>query len=270
MKKAMILLLIIVLTLSYKVDALALDGYINDELRIFDNERAILVNNSNPVDDVNFAYTPNTSDNKYAVFPIRGVYYNERYTNNLSAIEDTVGFLHIYLKTNKNWLACETQNNFIVCPVPTNANMLGLYFQFGLPTTWTGFEPTYEFYLYATVNMYKLNETQLIEAINEQSEQQQQQHNEVMNELNQTQTYTEDMNTNMTGVNETIEYSTQEQNLKSQLDLNTSMLDDLYIDSSTSGFIWDLVGGLRNMNPAIITLMSTMLGLGVIRLILNR
>lgn len=93
---------------------------------------------------------------------------------------------------------------------------------------------------------------------------------EIENQLNQTQEYTEDMNTNMTGVNETIEYSQKEKNLKDQLDLNTSMLDGLNIDANTSGFIWDIVGGLRSMNPAIITLMSTMLGLGVIRMILNR
>lgn len=97
--------------------------------------------------------------------------------------------------------------------------------------------------------------------------QEQQQTNEI---LNQTTEYNNETNTNTIGANETLEAGEMEDQLLQENQFNGSIMDNMSIDSTASGFIWNIMDGLRGMNVAIVSLMTMALGLGVIKLVLNR
>lgn len=96
---------------------------------------------------------------------------------------------------------------------------------------------------------------------------QQQDTNDILNETIQYNTQT---NTNTIGANETLQAGAMEDQLIQQNEFNGSILDNMSINSSASGFIWQIMEGLRGMNVAIVSLMTMALGLGVIKLVLNR
>ena len=91
--------------------------------------------------------------------------------------------------------------------------------------------------------------------------------NEIMN---QTIEYNTNVNTNTKGANETIQAGQMEDQLIQQNEFNGSIMEGMTINSSASGFIWQIMERLRGMNIAIVTLMTMALGLGVIKLVLNR
>lgn len=88
--------------------------------------------------------------------------------------------------------------------------------------------------------------------------------------INQTIEYSNETNTNTIGANETIQAGAMEDQLIQQNEFNGSIMDGMTIDSYASGFIWQIMERLRGMNIAIVTLMTMALGLGVIKLVLNR
>lgn len=150
----------------------------------------------------------------------------------------------------------------VSCPVLDNAKWVSriTFFKLG-----TSVNVTYA--LNRTFYGEKPDSTSISNAINSQTQQQQQNHDQFMNE---TQQYNDEQDPNIRGVNETQEFEQAESQLIESLDLNTSVLDEIVINPQASVFIWNIVEVLRSMNPAIIVLMASMLGFGIMKLILNR
>lgn len=157
--------------------------------------------------------------------------------------------------------SCFFNDNYIMCPT-NNKNVKQLQLQ-------VLFNPVRSTSVKIGISRawQKFKNQNIQSAIEQQTQQQQQNFNNFMNE---TTTYDDQQNTNITGVNETIEYEQMEQNLIESLDLNGSVLDSITINPNASVFIWNIVEVLRSMNPAIILLMTSILGLGIIKLVLNR
>ena len=62
----------------------------------------------------------------------------------------------------------------------------------------------------------------------------------------------------------------QEGELLDTLDLSGAEDIDITINPETNNFIWNIVERLRGMNSAIVTLITSVLGMGIIKMILNR
>ena len=94
---------------------------------------------------------------------------------------------------------------------------------------------------------------------------------ELNNTLNQDTTYNNNSSENLTQEkNKMNEYKNKEETLMNSLDF--SQVDDLNItiNPNASSFIWEIVNRLRGMNGAIVLLMTSILGLGIVKMILNR
>lgn len=263
MKKILIIAMILALTLSYKVKAMSLDGTLIREDLTGPNEYQFNLYDiglsgasGSYVYQQAFNFTTPIVPNggNYAVFPIDGITYSEGVNINNFMIK-------VYLMSDSSWAMCEIQNNLITCGLNQNITYTGIFMwlrpmtQFSSSASWN-----VEYKVNAYASIYKTDTQSIIDNNN-------QNYNNFM-ETNST--YDDQINTNMNGANETIEYNQQEQQLLDSLDINTTMLDNLYVNSSANSFIWDIVGGLRSMNPAIITLMSTMLALGIVKMVLGR
>lgn len=96
----------------------------------------------------------------------------------------------------------------------------------------------------------------------------QQETNEI---LNQTTTY-EGINQSeeINGSEELTSYEQEEQNLLDSLNMTEVDNLDITINPNASSFIWTIVDALRNMSSKIIVFMTSVLGLGVIKMLLNR
>lgn len=88
--------------------------------------------------------------------------------------------------------------------------------------------------------------------------------------INQNATYSDDPKEEVEGKNETADYEQKEQQLMGSLDFNMTAMDNISINPNASTFIWQIADKLRSINPAIILLMTSILGMGLIKLILNR
>ena len=155
------------------------------------------------------------------------------------------------------------QNYSFVCPVSIGLpNINGVVVKI-----WSNATTNFTFGLN---DLFNINLDSNQEIINNQQQQMQQQQQNYNNFMNETQQYNDQQNTNISGVNETMQYEQAEQQLIQSIDTNTSIIDEIAINPLASAYIWDIVGGLRSMNPAIIVLMTSMLGFGIVKLILNR
>lgn len=89
--------------------------------------------------------------------------------------------------------------------------------------------------------------------------------------IEQNATYEDTPNKDLT--NETQEmndFENAEQGLINSLDFNMTIMDGITINPNASAYIWQIVERLRQINPAIILLMTSILGMGIIKLVLNR
>ena len=130
-------------------------------------------------------------------------------------------------------------------------------------------------YLYV-INKYFANEDQLSLLIQGQSNYnliQEQINQSITNTntiMNQNHTYNNNPSENITGQNNVNEMTNAEENLMNNLDFSGASEVNVSINPNSSNFIWNIVNRLREINPAIITLMTSILGIGIFKLILNR
>lgn len=122
--------------------ALTLDGSIVTEVQVFNSNviysrTSSSTNNPDGIQKIfDFNYS-NSSNHDYIVFPAIGVMYNRNYytgddVNNVitfSSFDIFNAFVSIKLiPTAGQWVSCELQNNFIVCPMLPNTTYKGLEF----------------------------------------------------------------------------------------------------------------------------------------------
>lgn len=269
MKKGLLIMILTILILSFsKVKAMSLDGILDRELAtnnvdyqfyLFDLGLGGGANSYRYEQEFDFgtSFTPNGAT--YAVFPIEGITYS---IGNLRVQDFQI---KVYLKSDKNYAMCEIQNNLITCGLDQQRTYTGIKFWLR-PITYfsSGDEWDIEYRVNRNVSLYKTNSDEIIDNQN-------QNHEEFMNT---NQTYEDKLDENLEGANETGEFHLREQELMNETRVNETWLDNLAneitINPNASSFIWDIVGGLRSMSPAIITVMTSILGLGIIKMILNR
>lgn len=89
--------------------------------------------------------------------------------------------------------------------------------------------------------------------------------------INENATYSDTPSVDTTNETQELDnYEQAEQNLINSLDLNMSVMDGITINPNASAYIWQIVDRLRQINPAIILLMTSILGMGIIKMVLNR
>lgn len=171
--------------------ALTLDGTIVTETQVFNSNviysrTSSSSNNPDGIQKIfDFNYS-NTANHDYIVFPAIGVLYNRNYytgsdINNditFSSFDIFNAFVSIKLiPTSGQWVSCEFQNNFIVCPMLPNTTYKGLEFiisNYPLPSSSElGFSLTLNKYAWIydkdIVSKETLNETKKITDTNDQS-----------------------------------------------------------------------------------------------------
>ena len=72
------------------------------------------------------------------------------------------------------------------------------------------------------------------------------------------------------GQQEIDDYKAAEENVLDSLDFSAAEDLDITINASTSSFIWQIVERLRQISSKIVLLFTSILGLGLIKMILNR
>lgn len=159
--------------------------------------------------------------------------------------------------TDSTTSACTIQNTNIVCPlgkkkprelrIYTNyrANTLGKLFVF-IDRTWIYYNTVSN---QDIINNQNQNTQTIIESNNTY-------------DYNATQDYT-----NQT--NEMDNITNAEDTLMNNLDFNTTDMN-ITINPNASTFIWNIVDSLRLMSTKIVLLMTSILSLGIIKLVLNR
>ena len=187
-------------------------------------------------------------------------------TGTYSSATDVNLTFNISLRTTAgNEVPCIIESNFAKCYLQPNYNYEVIRIEYNLPVSNNWYD--LKIGIKRAIGIYADSQMQIQQGIEQQTQQQQNNYNNMMNE---TRTYDNNINTNQNGANETMEWGQQEEALMNQLDMNTTMLSDININPTAAAFIWDIVGGLRNMNPAIVMLFTSLLGLGVARMLLNR
>ena len=110
------------------------------------------------------------------------------------------------------------------------------------------------------VGRYKDSQISIIEATQ----------NQTQSILNENTTYDQNATKDFTNETQEVENYTQaEQDLMKDLDFNTTDMN-ITINPNASQFIWNIVDGLRSINGAIVLLMTSLLSIGVIKLVLGR
>lgn len=90
------------------------------------------------------------------------------------------------------------------------------------------------------------------------------------NIINQDHTYNNNPSENIQGQNEIDNMTNAEDNLMNSLDFSGANDINVSINPNSSNFIWKTINRLREINPAIITLITSISGIGIFKLILNR
>lgn len=169
---------------------------------------------------------------------------------------------YTYNQNDYSYSACyitgNAGDNFTVrCPVTTN-NVSGLKISMNVSDIDSS---QYRLGIYPVWTIEKERTQEVIDAITNQTQ-------EVINS-----------NTSYEGINQSEEingsqeltsYEQEEQNLLDSLNMTEVDNLDITINPNASSFIWTIVDALRNMSSKIIVFMTSVLGLGVIKMLLNR
>lgn len=93
---------------------------------------------------------------------------------------------------------------------------------------------------------------------------------ETNNILTGEQNYNKDASEEVNGQEEIDDYTEKEEELFSSLNFEGIGNNEITINPNTSSFIWGIIERLRGMNGKIVLLITSVLGLGIIKMILNR
>lgn len=106
-------------------------------------------------------------------------------------------------------------------------------------------------------------------SINNNSNQAHQDSQAIEDTLTQDHNYNNNASENIDGQQDIDNTSEAEENLMDDLDFSGASNIDVSINPNASSYIWEIVNKLR-LIPGVITLMTSVLGLGIIKMILNR
>lgn len=271
MKKG-ILTTIITLTMLLigltKVNALSLDGNYVGLTQINDVNSAIHLYKGQTTDYVGFKYEyTNTNGYEYIAFPYSGYFGTDQQididSSNFNTFISKYSFtITLYSRTGSGGYntQCELQNNFIVCPMYKD----GQYYRLDFIAWDANLNSQTEFQINLLISpfpiIYDTDTNAIIENQNQNTQ-------EI---INQNATYSDEPKEETEGKNETADYEQKEQALMGSLDFNMTAMDNISINPNASAFVWQIADRLRSINPAIILLMTSILGMGLIKLILNR
>lgn len=153
---------------------------------------------------------------------------------------------------------CKIENDMIVCQLQKNItyNMLSIRYTLSDNNSTIN----YKFNIYHAISYYTNAQDRIVEK-----------QTETNNILTENATYedtpTEDFTNETQQMNE---YSNLEDQLIQSMDFNGTLLEGITINPNSSWFIWRIADRLRGINPGIILLMTSMLGLGLIKMVLSR
>lgn len=120
----------------------------------------------------------------------------------------------------------------------------------------------------------KATDVQQVETAVNEVKQEVQELNNSIDETNDILTGEQDYNTNaseeVNGKQEIDDYTEKEEQLFSSLDFEGIENSEIIINPNASSFIWQIVEGLRGISGKIVLLMTSILGLGIIKMVLNR
>ena len=168
----------------------------------------------------------------------------------------------MYYNGNDNaqhWRTCQLDknSNSIRCPI-TN-EMKGITRL--RVSTYVYYSTDYDYYYNINVGkMVNIYADGTAQAIQDQTQQ----------ILDSNTTYNQNATQDFTNETQEVENYTQaEQDLMNDLDFNTTDMN-ITINPNASQFIWNIVDGLRSINGAIVLLMTSLLSIGIIKLVLGR
>lgn len=211
------------------------------------------------------------------------VYYNNGYSD--QSDPSTTLYYNYYLSkgilasfslriydANDNWVSCKmTSNNMNAqvweCPITLDMNHKLNRVQFGYmlesPTSgWSLSTVLNNFRIGISrgINVYKTVNDDITNAIQNST-------NEI---INQNATYTDDPYEEVNGTQEVNDYNNLENEIMSSLNFDVNETQQITFNPQASLWIWNIAERLRGINPAIVLLMTSMLGIGVIKMVLNR
>lgn len=88
--------------------------------------------------------------------------------------------------------------------------------------------------------------------------------------LTQNHTYNSNASETIQGQSDINNMENKEQQVMNSIDVSGVEDIDITIDGDSSTYIWGIVNRLRQINPAIVLLVTSILGLGIMKMILNR
>lgn len=169
----------------------------------------------------------------------------------------------IYNNGYADYCSMDTSNQKFVCPISNYASLTSIKFiRFSQNIYYSNSSQyTYQFGIMRRINRYSDSAQDIISN----------QNNNTQEIINQNATYEDTPSKDLTNETQQMEdYEQAEENLINSLDFNMTMLDGITINPNASTFIWGIVDRLRQINPAIILLMTSILGMGLIKMVLNR
>ena len=283
MKKGIILILLLCSILIYdiKVKALALDGQISGQLQVNNSPYYHKFYKTSGYDTTTYQFQFNdyyeAPTSNYMVFTIQSLLYSldtnhfsEHYGNGYtSAYTDTYSIYNIFvsqaqpriqLVSTGPWPVCELQNNLIVCPIFPQYKYYGLKLELLMPESDSYNDINWEISVSNFVNLYRTDTSSIINNQNQNTQ----------TIMDSNTTYNNDATQDYTNqTNEMDNITNAEDTLMNNLDFNTTDMN-ITINPNASTFIWNIVDALRLMSTKIVLLMTSILSIGVIKLVLNR
>ena len=84
-------------------------------------------------------------------------------------------------------------------------------------------------------------------------------------------TYNNQASENITGQQDMDDFDDEQRNILSNLDFSgVNETGNITVNSNANSYIWSIANRLRGMNIAIVTLITSILGIGIIKMVLNR
>lgn len=166
----------------------------------------------------------------------------------------------IYNNGYADYCSMDTSNNKFICPISNFQSLTSIKFiRFSTNVYYdANYRPLYYFGIMRRVNRYSSDASQIIDNQNQNTDK----------IINETTTYDTNATepTNGTTINE---YTQKEDQLFTIMDFNATS-QTITINPNTSNFIWLIVERLRTISPYIILFMTSVLALGLIKMVLNR
>lgn len=164
-------------------------------------------------------------------------------------------------ETGTHWLTCDIDNtdNTIKCPINNKMNNIVRLRISSYVFYTTSASYQYTLNVGKMVKIYSEPTNEIIEQQKETNETLKEEHTYNTNESQSTQQQQQEMNN----------YEQEEDTLRNNLKLDIEDAE-ISINPQASTFIWEVVNRLRSINPKIVLLFTSILSLGIMKMVLGR